>query len=79
MAEQKKRWRPSLTAYRELEKKVKELESKNAVLEKSNKYMEDELLKLRSESPDEKNSREDLELEIERLKSRSFFARMFNR
>ena len=34
MEEKKKRWRPSLTAYRELEKKVADLESENAELKK---------------------------------------------
>ena len=106
MAEQKKRWRPSLTAYRELEKqlayaneqclnlrntrisadeseklkeRIKELESENTTLAKSNDWADKELKNIRSHNKRIENENKTLKEDMEVLKSRGFWARVFNR
>lgn len=79
MEEKKKRWRPSLTAYRELEKVNADLRSHLLTLEQSNTLLEDELKNLRSKVELMKCSSDTLANELHRLSSRGFFARLFNK
>lgn len=79
MEEKKKRWRPSLTAYRELEKDNADLRSHLLTLQQSNTLMEEELNKLRSKVELMKGTSDTLAKELHRLSSRGFFARLFNK
>jgi len=108
MAETKKRFRPTLTAYRDLESENSELKEKlakyeqvqgkmkvhiegivrtendklkaeNSVLEKSNKLMEQELKRLRKTNVSLKEECKYLDSELLAIKSRGFWARVFNR
>lgn len=111
MAEKKKRFRPTLTAYRELEKKVNELkidlehavfvsnEVRNAndrlsrelntvkssckdeisTLEKSNELMEQELTHLRKVNASLRRECKKLGSELLAVRSRGFWARVFNK
>lgn len=121
MEEKKKRWRPSLTAYRELEAKLEsqidgtsqlvkdcdawrekyrklkvkfddehfasvhlhkeynDLKAERDTLEKSNKLMEDELNRLRAINDKLSKKCVDRDDQIEALKNRGFWARVFNK
>ena len=79
MEERKKRWRPSLTAYRALEGEVSALSEKNRLLEKSNGYMEKELSRLRAGYESLEREVGDLEREVCYLRNRSFWDRVFNK
>ena len=85
MAEKKKRFRPTLTAYRALENEVSTLKeenakllSKNHVLEQSNELMEAELKRLRNALDEIIKSYALLGAEMAMLKARGFWARVFN-
>ena len=79
MEEKKKRFRPSLTAYRALENEVSQLNEANKLLEKSNKYMEEEAIRLRKENEDLEKDVLDLKKELKNLRNRSFFERLLNK
>lgn len=95
MEEKKKRWRPSLTAYRELENLVSELKEENArliskeesdrlkdkisVLEKSNKLLEEECDNLRGKLEEAGSTIDAMDKEIFALCHRSLWARIFNK
>ena len=120
MEEKKKRWRPSLTAYRELEKRlgsqiegtsklvadcdgwrekyrnllddiskgnvdvvlkdhIDSLRCENNALERSNEFMSREIGNLRDTNKAVIQENKDLRDEICVLKSRGFFARVFNK
>lgn len=79
MEEKKKRWRPSLTAYRELENEVESLYTKNSTIEKSNGFMEKELTRVREANKVLAKINEQLCNELQYIKSRGFWARVFNR
>lgn len=74
-----KRWRPSLTAYRALEKENERLREDNDALKRSNEYMEEELKRRRGVKDDSKRIIEDLMYQIERYRNRGFWARVFNK
>lgn len=76
--EGKKRFRPTLTAYREMENACAKLTRENKTLDSSNKYMEAELKKLRAIIEDYKSDNEVLRSEIIYLEQRGFWARVFN-
>ena len=106
MEQKNKRFRPTLTEYRALEKKleeireklrIQELESKHLLtdleatkkkykttislkklLETSNSLMEKELSKVRSANISLMATNSDLQNEIEYLKTRGFWERVFN-
>lgn len=77
--EQKKRFRPTLTAYRALENEVSQLNEDKKVLEKSNKFCEDELIRLREVIKEQDDEILALKHEVEHLRNRSFFARLLNK
>lgn len=77
--EQKKRFRPTLTAYRALENEVSQLNKDKKVLEKSNKFCEDELIRLREVIKEQDDEILALTHEVEHLRNRSFFARLLNK
>lgn len=95
MEEKKKRWRPSLTAYRELENLVSELKEENArliskeesdrlkdkisVLEKSNKLLEEECDNLRGKLEEAGSTIDAMDKEIFALCHRGLWARIFNK
>lgn len=95
MEEKKKRWRPSLTAYRELENIVSELRlkltryvpkedcnrlmDKISVLEKSNSLMEEELNRLRGILNEAHDTIDAMDKEIFALCHRGLWARIFNK
>lgn len=79
MEERKKRWRPSLTAYRALEDEVSSLKEEKMLLEKSNGYMEKELSRLRAGYESLEREVGDLEREVCYLRNRSFWDRVFNK
>ena len=95
MEEKKKRWRPSLTAYRALENLVSELKEENArliskeesdrlkdkisVLEKSNKLLEEECDNLRGKLEEAGSTIDAMDKEIFALCHRSLWARIFNK
>jgi len=79
MEERKKRWRPSLTAYRALEDEVSSLKEEKMLLEKSNGYMEKELSRLRAGYESMEREVGDLEREVCYLRNRSFWDRVFNK
>ena len=120
MEEKKKRWRPSLAQYRELEKKLESqidgtsklvadcdgwrekyrnllddiskgnvdvvlkdhidsLRCENNALERSNEFMSREIGNLRDTNKAVIQENKDLRDELFRLKSRGFFARVFNK
>lgn len=78
MAETKKRVRPTWTMVRELEGKVKDLQGKIETLEKSNKFMEDELGRMRAEVSLHESISDDRSAEVFRLKNRNLWQRIFN-
>ena len=77
--DKKKRWRPSLTAYRALERVITELREKNATLEASNGFMEKELNRVRELNRSLEKMKNALNDELHVLKSRGFWARVFNK
>lgn len=108
MAETKKRFRPTLTAYRALESENSELKEKlakyeqvqgkmkvhiegivraendklkaeNSVLEKSNELMEQELTHLRKVNASLRRECKELGSELLAVRSRGFWARVFNK
>lgn len=86
MAETKKRFRPSLTAYRALENEVSELKEELAkyitmknTLEKSNELMEQELDRVRKSNIELGKLNGQLCNELQAIKSRGFWKRLFNR
>lgn len=121
MEEKKKRWRPSLTAYRELEKQMKneqdlhihfakecdrlkseldshiegtsllvkdcdawrekynDLKAERDTLEKSNKLMEEELNREKHTNKEFCETYHELKEKYDDLKSRGFWARVFNK
>ena len=79
MEEQKKRWRPSLTAYRELEALVTNLRAEINTLSSSNKHMEKELERLRSVNEALSKENESLRFDKEYVEKRGFWSRIFNR
>ena len=108
MAEKKKRFRPTLTAYRALESENSELKEKlakyeqvrgkirshiegivraeneklkaeNSVLEKSNELMEQELTLLRKVNASLRRECKELGSELLAVRSRGFWARVFNK
>lgn len=72
MSETKKRERPTWAQVRELEKKCNELQHTNQLLG-------EELIQVNRELEKERNASEGRLSEIERLKSRNFFKRLFSR
>ena len=76
--EGKKRFRPTLTAYREMEARAERLKVESDTLKASNKYMEAELKRLRAIIEDYKSDNEVLRSEIIYLEQRGFWARLFN-
>ena len=68
MSETKKRWRPSLTAYRELESKLAEAERKISLLRADALACE--------ENHQKKVNR--LQREVDYLNNRGFWSRLFN-
>ena len=76
--EGKKRFRPTLTAYREMESACAKLTRENKTLDSSNKYMEAELKRLRAIIEDYNRELDKLRRDVYHLKNRNFFARLFN-
>lgn len=79
MEEKKKRWRPSLTAYRELEKKLEsQIDGTSQLVKDCDLWREKyrELKKQYDEAVDEANK---LRRENDRLMSRGIIDRLFNR
>ena len=79
MEEKKKRRRPSLTAYRALEKAVNELRVENESLKSSNGYMENELDRLRNKIECIEKENDRLRSEMFQMEKRGFWSRVFNR
>lgn len=79
MEEKKKRWRPSLTAYRALENAVNELRVENESLKSSNGYMENELDRLRNKIECVEKENDRLRSEMFQMEKRGFWSRVFNR
>ena len=86
MEEKKKRFRPTLTQYRALEKefseakeKLIELSSKNKTLELSNDFIYKEMIRLRNHTIKLSNELVNRYKEIWKLKTRGFWSRMFNK
>lgn len=95
MEEKKKRWRPSLTAYRALENLVSELKEENArliskedsdrlkdkisVLEKSNKLLEEECDNLRGKLEEAGSTIDAMDKEIYALCHRNLWQRILNK
>lgn len=77
--EKKKRWRPSLTAYRALQRENEGLKEKLDMAERSNKYMEDERKRRNAIKDNSKRIIDELKRELEYIKNRGFWARVFNR
>ena len=72
MEEKKKRFRPTLTAYRALEKEIDELREQNRLLARENKVLTDEvdgLCALRSENRALEQSNALMEQELTRMRS----------
>ena len=78
MAETKKRVRPTWTMVRELEGKVKVLQEDNATMLQSNKLMEDELKRMRTEVSFHESIADDRAAEVFRLRNRNWWQRLFN-
>lgn len=79
MEEKKKRFRPTLTAYRALENEVSRLNEDKKLLEKSNKYMEDETIRLRQVVNEQDAEILKLQTELNNLSTRGFWARLLNK
>lgn len=79
MEEKKKRFRPTLTAYRALENEVSKLTEDKKLLEKSNKYMEDETIRLRQVIDEQDAQILKLQTELNHLSTRGFWARLLNK
>ena len=86
MAETKKRFRPSLTAYRALENEVSELKEELAklgikykTLLKSNELLEQERDRNHQTLSDMSKQNKQLSNELQAIKSRGFWKRLFNR
>lgn len=79
MEEKKKRMRPTVAQVRELEERIASLESENALLERSNGYMEDELNRVRETVLSHLKKIGELRNKLEILRCRGFWARLFNR
>ena len=86
MAETKKRFRPSLTAYRALENEVSELKEELAKLEikyktllKSNELLEQERDRNHQTISNMSKQNKLLYNELQAIKSRGFWKRLFNR
>ena len=86
MEEKKKRWRPSLTAYRALENEVSELKegmtalkSENVSLKQSNDMLEKEIYRLRENVSKYEKESEELKDKLFLLKGRGLLARLLNR
>ena len=77
MEEKKKRFRPTLTAYRALESEVSELKSKNETLEKSNVMLEEELKRTREFHKSCEKEVRDLRAKLFDLNSRKWWQRLF--
>lgn len=84
--EKKKRWRPSLTAYRALENEVSELrecieplKSENSVLKRSNDMLEKEIYRLRANVSKYEKESEELKDKLCLLKGRGLLSRLLNR
>lgn len=59
--------------------KYRELKDKNTQIEKSNDYMEKELMRIRSEEKDGNAELDELRREVEYLRNRGFWARIINK
>ena len=68
--EKKKRWRPSLTAYRALQRENEGLKEKLDMAERSNKYMEEERERRNSIRDNSKHIIDELKRELEYIKNR---------
>lgn len=79
MGEKKKRWRPSLTAYRSLEKEVAELKTQVETLEKSNGFMEMELQRMQTKADGACQDYHRARREVLWLRSRNLWQRIVNR
>lgn len=79
MEEKKKRFRPTLTAYRALENEVSKLTEDKKLLEKSNTFCEEELIRLRGVIKEQDDEILSWKHEVEYLRSRSFLARLLNK
>ena len=79
MEEKKKRWRPSLTAYRALQSENNDLQVENRALKSSNGYVEKELNRLRCRIIDLEKDNEVLNFEISQLRKRDLWERIWNR
>lgn len=89
MEEKKKRWRPSLTAYRKLESEVSTLKAELSKfegmrtqysnLEKSNKLMENELEKLREQASGASVDYNKARCEVLWLRNRNLWQRIINK
>ena len=79
MEEKKKRWRPSLTAYRALEKEVAELKTQVETLEKSNGFMEMELQRMQTKADGACQDYNRVRREILWLRGRNLWQRIVNR
>ena len=71
MEEKKKRWRPSLTAYRSLEGELSEMREQCMILRQADAYRSDEMRILRSRLAASERSNTLLADEIERLRNSS--------
>lgn len=86
MEEKKKRWRPSLTAYRALERQMAEMKEEKArlndkisVLEKSNKLLDEETERLRDVLREAHETIDAMDKEIYALCHRNLWDRIFNK
>ncbi|SEA79631.1 hypothetical protein SAMN04487851_11459 [Prevotella sp. tc2-28] len=79
MEEKKKRFRPSLTAYRALESELRNVQSKLETAESTNKFLESCVKSLEEEKEVKSKIIEELRFNITMLRERGFWARVFNK
>lgn len=77
--EKKKSFRPTVAQYRELEKELEQARIDNNALRQSNKLMEAEIEKVHTANASLNELNDSLNEELLSLKTRGFWARLFNR
>lgn len=77
--EKKKSFRPTVSQYRELEKELEQARIDNNALRQSNKLMEAEMEKVHAANASLNELNDSLHEELLSLKTRGFWARLFNR
>lgn len=79
MEEKKKRFRPTLTAYRALESELRNTKAQLETAESTNKFLESCVKNLEEERDEKSKIIEELRFNIMMLKERGFWSRLFNR